>query len=73
MSGGISGMDIRLPMGLMFVIIGLLIMFYGMATMNNKMYEASDGININLVWGAVLAGFGVLMLVLTWIARPKKA
>jgi len=67
-------MDIRLPMGLMFVIIGLVIMFFGMATTNDPMYKAtSDGININLIWGAVLAGFGVLMLVLTWLARPKKA
>jgi len=65
--------DLRLPIGIMFSLFGLILVVFG-AVSDKAIYEAhSLGININLVWGAVLAGFGVLMLVLTWIARPKKA
>ena len=32
MSGGMGGMDIRLPMGLMFAIIGAIIAIYGAVT-----------------------------------------
>ena len=58
MSGGTGDMDIRLPMGLMFTIIGVIIAGYGIATSGAEMYnEHSLGININLVWGIVMAGF----------------
>ena len=74
MSGGLGGMDIRLPMGLMFAIIGAIITIYGAATANNEMYAThSLGININLWWGIVLTAFGLFMLLLTWLAKNKKS
>ena len=73
MSGGTGDMDIRLPMGLMFTIIGVIIAGYGIATSGAEMYnEHSLGININLVWGIVMAGFGVVMLALAVVSgKPK--
>ena len=53
------GLDIRWPIGLMFTLIGVLLVGYGAV-------ESADsvrlGMNINLIWGVVLLIFGVLML-----------
>jgi len=69
------GLDIRLPIGAMFTLFGLLLVVYGLAS-NGSIYERSLGININLWWGAVLLIFGVLMLLLgrrgTATARSAK-
>jgi len=57
------GLDIRLPIGLMFTLFGLLLVVYG-AVSDKSLYQRSLGINVNLGWGAVLLVFGVVMLVL---------
>ena len=57
------GLDIRLPIGLMFTLFGLLLVVYGLAS-NKEIYQRSLGINVNLGWGAVLLVFGVVMLLL---------
>ena len=57
------GLDIRLPIGLMFSLIGLLMTVFGLATGGSDMYaKTSLGININLIWGLLLLVFGGLML-----------
>jgi hypothetical protein len=53
------GLDIRWPIGLMFTLIGVLLVGFGLA---KGAESVSLGININLIWGAVLLVFGVLML-----------
>ena len=53
------GLDIRWPIGLMFTLIGVLLLIEG-AIGGDK--NLSQGININLIWGVVLLVFGVLML-----------
>jgi hypothetical protein len=53
------GLDIRWPIGLMFTLIGALLAVFGLA---KSAESVSLGININLIWGAVLLVFGVLML-----------
>jgi hypothetical protein len=53
------GLDIRWPIGLMFSLIGVLLLIEGAVGGDA---EKSVGININLVWGVVLLVFGVLML-----------
>lgn len=59
------GLDIRLPIGLMFAILGLLLSVYGLLTSGNEMYARhSLGININLWWGLALLAFGLVMLLL---------
>ena len=53
------GLDIRWPIGLMFTIIGVLLVGYG--SVNGAASRSLD-ININLIWGIVLLVFGALML-----------
>jgi hypothetical protein len=65
------GFDIRLPIGLMFGVFGLLVGGYGAATQGNEMYALhSLGININLWWGIAMVIFGAVML---WLARKSRA
>lgn len=67
------GLDIRMPIGLMFSLVGLLLAGYGL-TSPKDIYEAhSLGININLIWGAVLIVFGGLMLAGALRARKANA
>jgi len=54
------GLDIRWPIGLMFTLIGALLVVFGLWKGDQSM---SQGININLVWGAVLLVFGAFMLI----------
>jgi hypothetical protein len=60
------GLDIRTPIGLMFVTFGLLLAGYGLVTSGSDLYQRSLGHNINLSWGLVLLAFGAVML---WLAR----
>jgi protein-S-isoprenylcysteine O-methyltransferase Ste14 len=64
-------LDIRLPIGGMFSLFGLILIVYG-ALSPSGIYGKSLGININLWWGVILLGFGVVMLLLAWKASPKK-
>lgn len=54
------GLDIRLPIGLMFLILGLLILVYGFVS-DPAIYQRSLGMNINVIWGAVMLVFGLVM------------
>jgi hypothetical protein len=57
------GLDIRLPIGLLFGVIGLLLVGFG-AFGDKVIYQRSLGLNVNLAWGAVLLVFGLIMLTL---------
>ena len=64
--------DIRIPIGLMFSIIGILISVFGLATMSDTaMYQKSLGINVNLIMGVLMLVFGLIMLYLS--QKKKKA
>ncbi len=63
------GLDIRLPIGLMFAVMGLLLMGYGLFS-DPAIYQRSLSININLLWGFVLLLFGSAFLFLGR-RRPK--
>ena len=56
------GIDIRLPLGLMFSLLGLILVVSGLA-LGGEVYQRSLGINVNLWWGIVLLVFGVVMFV----------
>lgn len=59
------GFDIRLPIGMMFSVFGVLVGGYGAATRGSEMYARhSLGININFWWGIVMLMFGGVMLLL---------
>lgn len=60
-------LDIRLPIGLMFGFLGVILTGYGLVTGSNApMYEKSLGININLWWGLLLLLFAGFMLFLAY-------
>jgi hypothetical protein len=66
------GLDIRWPIGLMFSLVGALLVIYGFATISDaEVYRRSLGININLLWGLVLLVFGGSMLTLAWRASRQ--
>ncbi len=57
-------LDLRLPMGLMFLIVGGLLVVFGLVTMGSPIYAKSVGMNINLIWGVVMLVFGGTMFFL---------
>jgi hypothetical protein len=64
------GLDIKLPIGLMFSILGLLLTVYGLFTgSDSEMYARSLGVNINLWLGIGMLIFGGVMLIL--VKRKK--
>jgi hypothetical protein len=65
------GLDIRLPLGLLFVVTGGMMAVYGLFTHGSAIYEKSLGIDINLVWGVVLSLFGLTMLLLAYLDRRR--
>jgi hypothetical protein len=61
--------DIRIPIGLMFSILGILITGFGIFTSNSEIYQKSLGINVNLFMGVIMLVFGLIML---FLALKKK-
>lgn len=57
-------LDLRIPLGLMFAIIGALLTLYGLVTRSSSIYQRSAGMNINLIWGAVMLVFGLTMFLM---------
>lgn len=63
-------LDVRLPMGLLFLSLGLILAGYGVMAAPAIYAKHSLGQNVNLIWGVIFALFGGLMLWLS--ARAKK-
>lgn len=61
-------LDIRLPMGLLFLIIGFILVGYG-SSVDPVIYARRSIGNVNVGWGAVFMVFGALLLWLTRRAR----
>lgn len=55
------GLDVRLPIGLLFAVEGVLLTGYGLFA-DPAIYARSLGHNVNLVWGVVLLVFGLACL-----------
>jgi cytochrome c biogenesis factor len=67
------GLDIRWPIGLMFSLLGAMLVIYGLATSGNaELYRHSLGINVNFYWGLLLLVFGGAMLGLAWKSSQSK-
>jgi hypothetical protein len=66
------GLDIKIPIGLMFAIFGILLTIFGLTTNNSEMYQLSLGININLFSGIFMIFFGAFMLILSVKTKNKK-
>jgi cytochrome c-type biogenesis protein CcmH/NrfF len=58
-------LDLRIPLGLMFTLVGVILTLFGLKTNGNSvLYAPSLGINVNLWWGLVMLAFGVTMFLL---------
>ncbi|PID92357.1 MAG: hypothetical protein CSA96_03645 [Bacteroidetes bacterium] len=67
------GLDIKIPIGLMFSILGLILTILGLVTANDvEMYEQSLGYNINLFSGVLMLVFGAFMLFSSRLFKKKK-
>jgi uncharacterized membrane protein len=59
-------LDIKIPIGLLFTLFGIILTVYGIATgSNTEIYAKSLGHNINLYIGLFMLVFGVFMLILS--------
>ena len=66
------GIDIKLPIGLMFSIMGVLLTIYGLVTSSDEaLYSKSLGINVNLWSGLGMLVFGLIMLLLVYLSKKK--
>jgi hypothetical protein len=63
-------LDIRIPIGLMFGIIGAVMTVFGLLS-DPKIYHRSLGYNVNVGWGCVLMVFAAVMLALAYMASRK--
>ena len=63
-------LDVRLPIGGMFAIVGAILIAYGLLS-DKAIYQRSLGINVNLWWGLVLFAFGLAMLGLAYRAYRR--
>jgi len=64
--------DIRIPIGLMFSIVGLLISIFGFFTVSDAaMYTKSLGINVNIIMGLLSLVFGLIMLYFAFRKKKK--
>ena len=60
-------LDVRWPIGTLFVTLGLLLTGYGLATAGNtEQYARSLSVNVNLWWGLVMLLFGLVLLLAAW-------
>ena len=67
------GLDIKIPIGLMFAIFGIILIIFGAATGSNKeLYEISLNVNVNLWSGIVMLVFGGSMLAFSKGLKKKK-
>jgi hypothetical protein len=64
------GLDIRIPLGLIFLIIGGLMSVFGFFTRaDSALYQKSLGFDLNLTWGLVMFVFGAIMF---FVGRRQK-
>lgn len=69
---GSANLDLRLPIGMLFLLLGAILAVFGLLTRaDTVMYAQSGGININLVWGVVMLLFGGVMTALAATARDS--
>ena len=58
------GLDIRIPLGLIFLITGGILSMFGFFTRGDAMYQVSENVNVNLVWGVLMFVFGAVMFLM---------
>jgi hypothetical protein len=59
-------MDLRLPVGALFLLLGAILALYGF--FSNDRPAVDLGWNVNAIWGLALAAFGLAM----WLAARRR-
>ncbi len=62
-------LDVRVPIGALFTLLGLLLMVYGVLEPGTVVAAFRKGGQINMWWGVVMLVFGIFMLL---VSRPQK-
>ncbi len=62
-------LDVRIPMGWLFLSLGIILVVYGFIADPAIYAKHSLGQNVNLLWGCIFAAFGAITL---FLARAKK-
>jgi len=62
-------LDVRIPMGWLFLSLGIILCIYGLVADHAIYAKHSLGQNVNLMWGAIFVVFGVVTLL---IARKPR-
>ena len=63
-------LDVRIPMGWLFLSLGVILVAYGFIADPAIYVKHSLGQNVNLLWGGIFSVFGVITL---FLARAKKS
>ena len=67
------GIDIKIPIGLMFTILGILLTVHGILTASDtEMYTSSLNINVNLWTGVFMVVAGILLLLFSRFKRESE-
>ncbi len=66
------GLDIKIPIGLMFSIFGVILTLFGIFTNGDAMYAKSLSHNVNLWSGIFMLVFGITMLLFSDLFKKKK-
>lgn len=61
-------LDVRYPMGLLFLVLGVILLVHGFTTEPELYAKHSLGQNVNVLWGAIFAAFGAVM----WLLSRRK-
>ena len=68
------GLDIKIPIGLMFTILGIILTILGLVTAGDSaMYQQAMGYNVNLFSGIFMLVFGAFMLFTSRLFKKKKS
>ena len=63
-------MDLRIPVAVMFILLGAILAVYGLLAPND-IAPVDLGIRVNLLWGALMCAFGVGLGSLALFSRSR--
>ena len=66
------GLDIRLPIGIIFSLYGAVLIVYGLLA-DPAIFVNSLGVNIDMWWGLAMLVFGLVMAILAFRASRREA
>lgn len=66
------GLDIKIPIGFMFAVFGILLTVFGFMTNGSEIYLSSLEINLNLWSGVFMILFGAFMLLTSNLVKKGK-